>query len=199
MQGIDQIFERATIRGIVDYLLFGIGPNADNRSYEERLEEPYIRFEKEVAKHDPSPSSKLLDLSNELTSETASVYTEIGLQIAMVLMKDVIKNISGNMQETAEKIKPDLSAFNTNATILEGMYKERVECALKDVLEKDEKYRKVNEETKQKIKDIDKIDLTKEEWEIIDTALSAVNARSAEYGRVAYQQGFSDAVSLLRK
>ena len=84
MQSIDQIFERATIRGIVDYLLFGIGPNADHRSYEERLEEPYARFEKEVAKHDPSPSSKLLDLSNELTSETASVYTEIGLQIAMV-------------------------------------------------------------------------------------------------------------------
>ena len=44
MQSIDQIFERATIRGIVDYLLFGIGPNADNRSYEERLEELYARF-----------------------------------------------------------------------------------------------------------------------------------------------------------
>ena len=196
MQSIDQIFERATIRGIVDYLLFGIGPNEDNRSYEERLEEPYTRFEKEVAKHDPSPSSKLLDLSNELTSETASVYTEIGLQIAMVLMKDVIKNISG---DTLERITPESSAFNTNTTILEGMYKERVERALKEVLEKDEKYCRVNEETNQKIKDIDQIELTKEEWEIIDTALSAVNARSAEYGRVAYQQGFLDAVSLLRK
>lgn len=199
MQSIDQIFERATIRGIVDYLLFGIGPNADNRSYEERLEEPYTRFEKEVEKYDPSPSSKLLDLSNELTSETASVYTEIGLQIAMVLMKDVIKNISEDTHDTLERITPESSAFNTNTTILEGMYKERVERALKEVLEKDEKYCRVNEETKQKIKDIDQIELTKEEWEIIDTALSAVNTRSAEYGRVAYQQGFLDAVSLLRK
>ena len=199
MQSIDQIFERATIRGIVDYLLFGIGPNVDNRSYEERLEEPYTRFEKEVAKYDPSPSSKLLDLSNELTSETASVYTEIGLQIAMVLMKDVIKNISEDTHDTLERITPESSAFNTNTTILEGMYKERVERALKEVLEKDEKYCRVNEETNQKIKDIDQIELTKEEWEIIDTALSAVNARSVEYGRVAYQQGFLDAVSLLRK
>ena len=199
MQSIDQIFERATIRGIVDYLLFGIGPNADHRSYEERLEEPYARFEKEVAKHDPSPSSKLLDLSNELTSETASVYTEIGLQIAMVLMKDVIKNINEDTHDTLEKITPESSAFNTNTTILEGMYKERVERALKEVLKKDEKYCRVNEETKQKIKDIDQIELTKDEWEIIDTALSAVNARSVEYGRVAYQQGFLDAVSLLRK
>lgn len=199
MQSIDQIFERASIRGIVDYLLFGIGPNTDNRSYEDRLEEPYTRFEKEVAKHDPSSSSKLLDLSNELTSETASVYTEIGLQIAMVLMKDVIKNISGDTHHTLERITPESSAFNTNTTILEGMYKERVERALKEVLEKDEKYCRVNEETNQKIKDIDQIELTKEEWEIIDTALSAVNTRSAEYGRVAYQQGFLDAVSLLRK
>ena len=199
MQSIDQIFERATIRGIVDYLLFGIGPNADNRSYEERLEEPYARFEKEVAKHDPSPSSKLLDLSNELTSETASVYTEIGLQIAMVLMKDVIKNINGDTHDTLERIIPESSAFNTNSTILEGMYKERVERALKEVLKKDEKYCRVNEETKQKINDMDQIELTKDEWEIIDTALSAVNARSAEYGRVAYQQGCLDAVSLLRK
>lgn len=118
---------------------------------------------------------------------------------AMVLMKDVIKNISGDAQKATERINPESSAFNTNTTILEEMYKERVESALKEVLEKDEKYCRVNEETNQKIKDIDQIELTKEEWEIIDTALSAVNARSAEYGRVAYQQGFLDAVSLLRK
>ena len=199
MQSIDQVFERATIRGIVDYLLFGIGPDADDRSYEERLEEPYTRFEEEVAKHDPNPGSKLLDLSNELTSETASVYTEIGLQIAMVLMKDVIKNLSGETHNVSVQTVSDSSAFHANATILEGMYKERVERALKEVLEKDEKYCRVNEETNQKIKEIDQIELTKEEWEIIDTALSAANARSAEYGRVSYQQGFLDAVSLLRK
>ena len=199
MQSIDQVFERATIRGIVDYLLFGIGPDSDERSYEERLEEPYTRFEEEVAKHDPNPGSKLLDLSNELTSETASVYTEIGVQIAMVLMKDVIKNLSGETHNVSVQTVSDSSAFHANATILEGMYKERVERALKEVLEKDEKYCKISRETNQKIKEIDQIELTKDEWEIIDTALSAVNARSAEYGRVAYQQGFLDAVSLLRK
>ena len=48
---VDKIFERATIRGIADYLLFGMGPNQDNRSYEERLDEPYMRFEKAVEKY----------------------------------------------------------------------------------------------------------------------------------------------------
>ena len=91
---IDKIFERATIKGIADYLLFGIGPDEDNRSYEERLEEPFRRFEKAVAKYDKSPTSELLDLSNEVTSEVASVYMEIGLQTGFLLMLDMLKNIN---------------------------------------------------------------------------------------------------------
>lgn len=47
---IEKIFERATIRGIADYLLFGSEAGEDNRSYEERLEKSYFRFEKAVAK-----------------------------------------------------------------------------------------------------------------------------------------------------
>ena len=67
-----------------------------------------------------------------------------------------------------------------------------------DIFHKDEKYRKVNEMTKQKIKEIDKIELSQGEWKIIDRALSATNERSAEYGRVAYRQGFLDAVNLIK-
>ena len=90
---IDKIFERATIKGIADYLLFGIGPDEDNRSYEERLEEPFRRFEKAVAKYDKSPTSELLDLSNEVTSEVASVYMEIGMQVGMKVMVEMIGNL----------------------------------------------------------------------------------------------------------
>ena len=91
---VDKIFERATIRGIADYLLFGLGPDKDDRSYEERLDEPYLRFEKAVEKYDKSKSSELLDLCNEVSSETASVYMEIGLQAGILLMADVVKNFS---------------------------------------------------------------------------------------------------------
>ena len=89
---VDKIFERATIRGIADYLLFGLGPDEDDRSYEERLDEPYMRFEKAVEKYDKSQTSELLDLCNEVSSETASVYMEIGLQAGILLMLDVVKN-----------------------------------------------------------------------------------------------------------
>ena len=90
----DKIFERATIRGIADYLLFGLGPDEDDRSYEERLDETYMRFEKAVEKYDKSQTSELLDLCNEVSSETGSVYMEIGLQAGILLMMDVVKNIS---------------------------------------------------------------------------------------------------------
>ena len=93
MSHIKNIFTRATIRGVADYLLFGNGLDEDDRNYEERMEEIYLRFEKAVAKYDPNPNSELLDLCNELTSETASVYMEIGLQAGMLLREDMVKNV----------------------------------------------------------------------------------------------------------
>ena len=194
----EKIFERATIRGVADYLLFGVGPDEDNRSYEERLDDLYIKFEKAVKKYDNSPTSELLDLSNELSSETASVYAEIGLQAGILLMKDMVKNI----REEKETFIPDFEnrkdEFNVNATLLEGMYKERVESALEDVLQKDECYQKISKETRRKIEEIDKLGLGKEEWLIIDRALSATNERCAEFGRVLYRLGFWDAIKLLK-
>lgn len=117
---IYRIFEKATIQGIADYLLFGSGPERDERSYEERLDEPYQRFEQAVAKYDKNPSSELLDLSNEITSETASVYTEIGLQLGILLMRDILQNLDrennliriDNSQEYFHFLKKDLHESN---------------------------------------------------------------------------------------
>lgn len=100
----DKIFERATIRGIADYLLFGLGPDEDDRSYEERLDEPYMRFEKAVEKYDKSKTSELLDLCNEVSSETASVYMEIGLQAGILLMADMLMNINKKREKENSRI-----------------------------------------------------------------------------------------------
>lgn len=195
----EKIFERATIRGVTDYLLFGLGPDEDNRSYEERLDDLYIKFEKAVKKYDNNPTSELLDLSNELSSETASVYAEIGLQAGILLMKDMVKNIGIQKETSIPDFVNGEDEFNANATLLEGMYKERVENALEEVLQKDERYQKISKETRKKIEEIDKLGLGKEEWLIIDRALSATNERCAEYGRVSYRQGFLDALSLIKR
>ncbi|WP_277236817.1 hypothetical protein [Merdimonas faecis] len=54
-----------------------------------------MRFEKAVEKYDKSTTSELLDLCNEVRSETASVYMEIGVQVSILLMVDMISNIEG--------------------------------------------------------------------------------------------------------
>lgn len=75
--------------GVADYLLFGPDAYEDNQSYEERLEEVYRKFEEAVQKYDQSATPELLDLCNEVSCETASVYMEIGLQTGILLMLDM--------------------------------------------------------------------------------------------------------------
>ena len=55
MPYIHKIFEKATIRSVADYLLFGLGPDEDTRNYEERLDELYNKFEEAVRKYDSNP------------------------------------------------------------------------------------------------------------------------------------------------
>lgn len=195
----EKVFERATIRGIVDYLIFGIGPDEDSRSYEERLESLFKKFEEAVKKYDNNPTSELVDIVNELTSETASVYAEIGLQAGLLLIKDMVENTAADKNIPLSEHARGKDTFHANGTILEGMYKARVENAIAEVQMKDEKYRKVNDEARKKIEEIETLCLGKKEWLVIDRALSATNERCSEYGRLSYRQGFLDAVSLLKK
>ena len=93
MAYIHEILGKANIRSVADFLLFGLGPDEDTRNYEERIDELYDKFEDAVKKYDPNPTSELLDLSNEISSETASVYTEIGLQMGILLVVDMAANL----------------------------------------------------------------------------------------------------------
>ena len=195
---VDKIFERATIRGIADYLLFGQGSDEDDSSYEERLDEPYMRFEKAVEKYDKSKTSELLDLCNEVSSETASVYMEIGLQAGILLMVDVIKNIHVEKKISFTDFVNRDEVFNGNETLLDAMYIEWVDGELGEVLQKDERYQKINKEMRKKVEKIDKLGFGKEEEMAIDRALLETKERCAEYGRVLYRQGFFDAINLLK-
>lgn len=160
------------------------------RDYEERLEEPYKRFEKILAQYDKEEYSELLELSNEITSQTASVYMEIGLQVGVLLMKDMIANMSSDVGSELWTMKKQLHESGK-----EILYKERIEKSLQEVMKKDKQYQKVNCETRRKIKEIDKTELSKEIWEVVDEALSAMNERSSEYGtinaKVIYDNGWT--------
>ena len=75
------------------YLLFALTPQKDTRDYETRLDEAYNKYEKVVLQIDADFAPDLLDLANDVTSEAASVYTEVGMQAEILLVTDIIKNV----------------------------------------------------------------------------------------------------------
>lgn len=103
-------------------------------------------------------------------------------------MKDMLENVGREQKEEKCVSEENLVVSNANKILLEGLYKEWIEQVIRDVLEKDEKYRQVNEMTKEKIKEIDKLELSQSEWKVINRALSATNEQSVDYGRVVYRQ-----------
>lgn len=68
------------------------------------MDEVYMKFEKAVQKYDKSKTSELLDLCNEVSSETASVYMEIGLQVGILLMADMLMNINKKREKENSRI-----------------------------------------------------------------------------------------------
>lgn len=185
MPYIHKIFEKATIRSIADYLLFGLGPDEDTRDYEERLDELYNKFEEAVRKYDSNPTSELLDLSNELTSETASVYTEIGLQLGMLLFLDMTNNYRqvGKIAGKEDRAK----------SILNKLYQIQQVSELQETLIKDKEYQKAEQEIKEstaKLKSILPDGIMQDLFEKIEN-------KARMYGKAAYEQGFHDAVHVL--
>lgn len=133
-----KIFQRATIRGIADYLLFGQTADEDSRSYEERLKGVDLEFEKAVSGYDEDEHSKLLELANTMICEVAAVYTEIGLQAGLLLMKDMIQNVEIDHQEDKvdyqEKYESLLQKVMAVSDILEASDDESAKKA-KDILQ----------------------------------------------------------------
>ena len=93
MKFAEKIFERATVKGIADYLLYGMVPDRDDRNYETRLDDADLAYEKVAKQYDEDGASILLSAANELANEHASVYMELGLQAGILLIADLFQNI----------------------------------------------------------------------------------------------------------
>lgn len=93
MEFTDHVFKRATIRGMANYLLYGQSPEKEARGYEARLGDVYTEYEKTVSQCEKQEMAALIEAADALTSETANVYTEIGLQAGLLLMQDMMQNL----------------------------------------------------------------------------------------------------------
>lgn len=96
-----KVFERATIKGLTEYLLYGIGSEEDTRDYETRLDDAYHEYEQAVYQYDNNRNSKLLGFANKMAGDVGTVYAEIGIQMGILLMKDFYHNVYGE-EDTAD-------------------------------------------------------------------------------------------------
>lgn len=193
MPYIHKIFEKATIRSVVDFLLFGLGPDEDTRDYEERLDELYNKFEEAVRKYDSNPTSELLDLSNELSSETASVYTEIGLQLGVLLVLDVVTNL----RREKDLKRCNMTMGNEDENLISKFYKMREATCLQETLMKDKEYQKAEHDIKESTKKLKTVLSYDGDSDIVQELLEKLDNKIRIYGKVTYIQGFHDAVYVL--
>lgn len=226
MKFAEKIFERATVKGVADYLLYGMVPDRDDRNYETRLDDADLAYEKVAKQYDEDGASVLLSAANELVNENTSVYMELGLQAGFLLITDLFQIIcrerdqagyrmASDNHRTQEEQNPatesdvDPNAESTVDTdtdmasefrhsVLQQIIRNRLDTALEDTLRKDRRYQNSKQKAKEKAGRLSEDMFTPEQWDLIDDALEESNASGSEYGRVAYQQGFFDALDFFK-
>lgn len=136
----------------------------------------------------------------ERTVSYDSIYFETGMLLEIQLFKDM-------EWECPEYQKKELQWKNRNENCITGeqgsmlklLMETRIQTAMEERILRDENYQKANIKTRRQIKKIEDIGLSREQWLVVDDALSACNNRSFLYGKTAYYQGFEDAVCLLKE
>lgn len=74
-----------------------------------------------------------------------------------------------------------------------------METGLPTALRQDKKYQKAQKKCNKANEKIQDINLTPQQWDAVDAAITAENISSIEYIRIAYKQGIIDAFFILRE
>ena len=72
MKFAEKIFERATVKGVADYLLYGMIPDREDRSYKTRLDDAELAYENVAKQYGEDGASILLSAANEMVNENAN-------------------------------------------------------------------------------------------------------------------------------
>lgn len=94
MNYIDEIFLRADIQQIREFLLYGVGElNVDPRTYKERLESAKKRMTARLHEEytDMEEYEEITGLIYTYTSTVETVYMEIGIRTGAILMFDLLR------------------------------------------------------------------------------------------------------------
>ena len=91
------------------------------------------------------------------------------------------------------------NSLTSSESILDQLASFRMETGLPAALRQDKKYQKTQKKCNKANEKIRDLNLTPQQWDTVDAAITAENISSIEYIRVAYKQGIIDAFSILRE
>lgn len=104
---------------------------------------------------------------------------------------------SSKDKRTTKEILNNIKGGNEKESILDFLYRARMDNTIEQAVKKDKKYQEIDAKAYSKISKIERVKFNSKQWKLVDEALSVSNEIGSEYGRVTYSQGFKDAISLL--
>ena len=91
------------------------------------------------------------------------------------------------------------NTLSSSESILDQLASFRMETGLPTALKQDKKYQKAQKNCNKTNEKIQNLNLTPQQWDAVDAAITAENIASIEHVRIAYKQGIIDAFSILRE
>ena len=91
------------------------------------------------------------------------------------------------------------NSLASSENILDQLASFRMETGLPAALRQDKKYQKAQKNCNKANEKMQNVNLTPQQWDAVDAAITAENIASIEYVRIAYKQGIIDAFSILRE
>ena len=91
------------------------------------------------------------------------------------------------------------NSLASSENILDQLASFRMETGLPAALKQDKKYQKAQKNCNKVNEKMQELNLTPQQWDAVDAAITAENIASIEYVRIAYKQGIIDAFSILRE
>lgn len=136
-----------------------------------------------------------------MSSEAASVYTEIGLQVGIMLMEDMAQNKSNGNRRVVfhHNMKSGERKMSEVKELLKLAADSMKNRTLNELLENDTEYQKRFKEEKEALKAVEELELSEEQRDIVDTLIARKDEAEYDYHVNIYMAGMLDAYEILKQ
>lgn len=123
------------------------------------------------------------------------------LQSKIYLMSKKEQKLKKNLYKALTEyfIHNPKNSLTSSESILDQLASFRMETGLPAALRQDKKCQKAQKKCNKANEKIRDLNLTPQQWDTVDAAITAENISSIEYIRIAYKQGIIDAFSILQE